>query len=240
MSQVKNNLSPGLVLIHSRPEQVLSEFKRHLTEFDRIEAFSPFHIRFINYDIPSANYYMITSANAVDFLPENFVGNLIAIGDQTRQALDHKNISYDPQIYSIIDDMRHHKDRFYNQSLAHLGGRDRSPASINLSNEWGITHVPLYEAILIREMDEALRAFITSCESLVFVFFSARCAQGFTTMMDCAKLTYNKDAWRAVCISERVSDSLDKAFFAQVHTAPLPNREAVIKIIKDVTFKNLK
>ena len=231
MSQVKNSQKSAVFLIHSRPNEIRDFYQKALDQC-LVEAESLVDIIPIPHEYNVQEYALITSANAVECLSSHFHSSIIAVGAQTRQVLSDRGFEFDDAKYETINDLHNDMERHKHKNIIHICGLDRSPDALALSDQHNIEALPIYEARLKAECSGALSQMINAPHPLCLVFFSARSAQAFTKVMDCAKLTHNKGRMYAVCMSERVSDSLNYEGFSSVDVACSPDRHSILETIR--------
>lgn len=234
MSQGKNK-NAHIVLIHSRPQDVEPFFKDHLPDCD-VTALSLVDIEPVDFTLPVADLYLITSANAVQFLPNNSNGTMIAVGEQTKESLCEAGIQCEDVAYGTNAELHADMARYKGKKIVHLCGIDRSPDGQTLSNDFDVKVVPVYKAVLKTQIPDIVLNALKNSKKIIFVFFSARGAQAFvslfTSYKDCAKLTHYKEFKEAVAISARVSDSLDHELMSNIDVAGSPDRHSILKLIQ--------
>lgn len=227
----------NILLIHTRASNVVTRFQKEFDNNTRIFGLSLFDIISIPYTLPSSDYYIVTSANAVAFLP-NQLNNIIAVGEATREALSKAGLQYLDINAETFADLGHHTELILSNNVTHLCGIDRSQNAQEVSKKLSIESAPIYEAILKETIAQQLTDILEKAKPDIVVFFSPRSARVFsslfTTHDDCDTLLDYKPFACGLGLSDVVIDALNSDIFEEKIAAEIPTRQAMIKALKEI------
>lgn len=220
----------SIAVVHTRPADLTADVESY--GFKAIQA-AVMQINTIDRPIPTADYFLLTSAHAVPAAP---LGTpVICVGAQTRKAAESVGLvchSVYPYAKSLRD-----KGLPPSNKIIHLGGRDLSPETRKLLDENFIETIQVYEARSVTQLPAAVEQAVRAGRLGFVLCFSARAASVFTQLAECVT---NKELWHNVhglALSPRIAEAMHGLPFASVRAAAQPNRNALLEMLRDEQYK---
>jgi len=185
--------------------------------------------------IPPADIYILSSAHAVDALPEHSEASFMVIGSETQRALQEKGFTCE-DVFPNASALKDH-GLPEGKNIIHLGGRDLSPDTENLLGTYFIQSVCVYEANALENLPPSLEQALCEGRLHAVLCFSARAASIFTHLARCAT---NEKLWNDVhvlALSPRIVEALHGLPFASIRAAAQPNRNALLEMLSDEQYQ---
>ncbi len=176
------------------------------------------------------DYIIITSFNAVSYLQSYCDKSIpiILVGQKTAEYLAHNGWQielYESNINRLSSHLREQVNKYVGKKILYLSGEDISEEidlkDINIS----INRQVAYKAEKIHYLKKDMENFLRNVD--IIFFYSNRTADIFLENAKCVSHVFEKIT--AICISEKVSETVSKYRFKKIKISKNPTEESMLK-----------
>lgn len=194
--------------------------------------------------LPVSSLYsalMFTSSNGVRaFLrrkpgQDYFARPAYAVGDRTAALLREAGFQ---RVYSASGNLADMAAQIFETlppgRIAHFRGRDVSDDASSYFQglgDWRIDGIILYQADAVSRIDEAVLRHLKNGEVSAVLFYSARSAEAFVTALVKAWPEAILSKTKALCIADRVVESLGGLTWADIRVAARPDQAGMMSLL---------
>lgn len=243
-------MTQDIVLI-TRPEPDSRDLQHQLSANNIASAIAPTMSiqpakQFYNWNnLDQYDGVLITSKHTGIYLDQKLKESklpIFTIGEETLKSLMFRDFKVEEtangnslSLKKILDEYIDKKGNLREYHFIHFGGVHVSTAFKQhiLDSDLKVTHIPLYEAVAIRDFSSETINSLREQKIGLVVFFSSRSAVIFEGLCEKYALTDTLKHIRALCLAPSVVKSLDEAKWKNIITAAEPNSAAMMKSLKE-------
>jgi uroporphyrinogen-III synthase len=227
-------------IVLTRPREEAESFLKELGDYDKKVLIEPMlnisPVKFKEVNLNRYQGFVFTSINAVRLLHpyiRDFKKDAFVVGQQVAKEIK----SYSSLNVKAVMDNSADLEAFLKNSKWKSSKPLLYACGKNITNHFNLENIkidnfPIYEAVKNKNFSDEFLALLKADEIDAIAFFSLRTAECFIDVCGKYECTDCLRSIKALCISQRVLESVNKVEWKSVQVAGTPDRQGMLRLFK--------